>query len=172
MAFAAGGGGGGAACGGGVFSTFDPLPTSRMRHICVFTICGHGEKLVVEYTPQLRDVVAEENEKISRLWPLGLNLTVSSVMPMVSFAPGISQTLKNEIPTNFSSHLPGMTMVVRKNKKSLEGAKDKLEKPVKLIPFGEKIMAKIREIDHGVGLNYQAEASSIRCLVRERFLSD
>jgi hypothetical protein len=169
MASAAGGGGGGggAAGGGGVFSTFDPLPTSRMRHICFFTICGHGEKLVVENTPQLRQVVAEENEQISRLWPPGLNLTVSSVIPMVSFAPGISQTLKNEIPTNFSSHLPGMTMVVRDIKASLErgASKDKLEKPVNLIPFGEAIMAEIREIDRGAGLNYQEEASSIPGLV-------
>ena len=168
MAFTAGGGG--AACGGGVFSTFDPLPTSRMRHICFFTICGHGEKLVVENTPELRQVVAEENEQISMLWPPGLNLTVSSVIPMVSFAPGISQTLKNEIPTNFSSHLPGMTIVVRDIKASLEGAasKDKLERPANLIPFGEKIMDEIRKIDGGVSLKYQEEKSSVPHLVSER----
>lgn len=169
MAFTAGGGGGGAACGGGgVFSTFDP-PTSRMRHICFFTICGHGEKLVVENTPELRQVVAEKNEQISSLWPHDLNLTVSSVIPMVSFAPGISQTLKNEIPTNFSSHLPGMTLVVRGMKASLEGAsKDKLETPADLIPFGEKIMAEIRKIDGGVSLKYQEEKSSVPHLVSER----
>ena len=166
MAFTAGGGG--AACGGGVFSTFDP-PTKRMRHICFFTICGHGEKLVVENTPESRRVTSKENERISSFFPRGLNLTVSSVIPMGSFAPGISQTLKNEIPTNFSSHLPGMTMVVRNMKASLAGASnDKLERKVDLIPFGERIMAKIREIDRGAGLNYQEEKSSLPHLVSKR----
>ena len=170
MAFTAGGGGGGAACGGGgVFSTFDPTPTIRMRHICIFTICGHGEKLVLENTPESRRVTSKENERISSFFPRGLNLTVSSVMPMGSFAPGISQTLKNEIPTNFSYHLPGMTMVVRENKSKLEGAsKDKLEKPVNLLKFGGIIMAEIREIDRGVGLTYQIEKSSVPHLVSER----